>query len=245
MAGTFIVASKWFFEADNIKSKFSAFILGASSAAIGFMSGLGIGAATNEEVANVYSAAWCVCSLAFLIGSIWSWVEDVSEPPSYSTSPKNDYSTDVRIDYVKTSIPKARSQAASDIDTLNFKTSEYIPLLKADSNSTLRARGMTKLYSNWKQVYFDMGSPYGQAVMSEVYLVPDKDNAYDSHAIAVAFGEIKLGYVPASHAPQLERLITQAGGVVRAEAELWFDFRTREKRNSIRLLVKVPFALDS
>jgi hypothetical protein len=245
MVGTFIVASKWFFEADNIKSKFSAFVLGAISAAIGFIFGLGIGAATNEELANVYSAGWCVCSLMFFIGSTWSWLGDASDPPAYSTSPKKDYSEDVRIASVKTSTAKPRPQAASDVDTLNFKTSEFIPLLKTDSNSTLRARGMTKLYSNWKQVYFDMGSPYGQAVMSEVYLVPEKDNAYDPHAIAVAFGEIKLGYVPASHAPQLERLITQAGGVVRAEAELWFDFRTREKRNSIRLLVRVPFALDS
>jgi hypothetical protein len=244
MAGTIIVSSKWFFEADNIKSKFSAFIWASVSAAIGIIFGLGIGAATDEELANVYSAGWCVCSLMVLIGSIWSWAEDSSDPPAYSISPKKDYSADVRIDYAKTSTPKARSQVASDIDTLNFKTSGYIPLLKTDNSSTLRARGMTKLYSNWRQVYFDMGSPYGQAVMAEVYLVPEKDNAFDSHAIAVAFGEIKLGYVPASHAPQLERLITQAGGVVRAEAELWFDFRTREKRNSIRLLVRVPFALD-
>jgi hypothetical protein len=89
-----------------------------------------------------------------------------------------------------------------------------------------------------------MGSPYGQAVTAEVYLVPDKANTYDPHAIAVVYGEVKLGYVPASHAPKLERLITQSGGVVRAEAELWFDFRTREKRNSVRLLVRMPFALD-
>jgi hypothetical protein len=240
MAGTFIVAFAYFIEADSIKSKFMAFIWAAFSSAIGLMCGLAIGAADlTEESANVVSAAWCACSLILLISSIWE------PPPYYSTSPNKDYSADVRIEYVKTSTPKARSQAASDIDTLNFKTSGHIPLLKTDNSSTLRARGMTKLYSNWRQVYFDMGSPYGQAVMAEVYLVPEKDNAFDSHAIAVAFGEIKLGYVPASHAPQLERLITQAGGVVRAEAELWFDFRTREKRNSIRLLVRVPFALDS
>ena len=244
MAGTFIVAFKLIFDAHTLQGRLMAFVWAALATYFGFILGSAIGSAKDEELAIVYSAGWCVCSLISLIGSIWSWFEDTTDPANW-TSSKKDHTDDVRLNYVKTSPPKARSKAASDIDTLNFKTSGHIPLLKADNNSTLRARGMTKLYSNWKQVYFDMGSPYGQAVMSEVYLVPEKDNAYDSHAIAVAFGEIKLGYVPASHAPQLERLITQAGGVVRAEAELWFDFRTREKRNSIRLLVRVPFALDS
>lgn len=245
MTGTFVVAAKWFFEVDVFKSQFYAFVWAAASAALGFICGPAIGAAANEELANAYSAAWCVCSLALLIGSIAHWVEVTSEArPSLPISSK-DYSKEVTRSQVRTTTPRVRSLEIPTVTTLNFETSGYVPRLMPDQNSTLRARGMTKLYSNWKAVYFEMGSPYGQAVMTEVYLVTEKDNAYDSHAIAVAYGEVKLGYIPASYAPQLSHLITVAGGVVRAEAELWFDFRTREKRNSIRLLVKLPFVLDS
>ena len=245
MTGTFIIASKTFFEVDGFKVKFGAFALAAVNAAVGFILGPAIGAASNEEITNVYSAAWCVCSLLFLICSIYYWAEVTSEAQPSSPVSTNDFSKEVTRSQVRTTTPKVRSQKIPNSTALNIKTSGYVPRLKPDQNSTLRARGMTRLYSNWRSVYFEMGSPYGQAVNAEVWLIPEKDNAYDSQAIAVAFGEVKLGYIPASYAPQLGSLITQAGGVVRAEAELWFDFRTREKRNSIRLLVELPFVLDS
>jgi hypothetical protein len=119
------------------------------------------------------------------------------------------------------------------------------PKLVRDSNSPLRAKGMKSFYNNWKQCYFALGSPFGQSVETEVQLVPDPDNRFDKNAVAVICEGVVLGYIPTELALSLKTLINSVGGVVLADAELWFDFRTRtEKRNSVRLLVAQPFRIQ-
>lgn len=119
------------------------------------------------------------------------------------------------------------------------------PLLARDSNSQLRAKGMQSFYNNWKQCYFSLGSPFGQSVETEVELVPDPDNRFDKNAVAVLCEGVVLGYIPTELALSLKTLINSVGGVVRADAELWFDSRTRTaKRNSVRLLVVQPFRVQ-
>jgi len=118
------------------------------------------------------------------------------------------------------------------------------PKLKPDLNSQLRARGMTRLYSNWKKCYFLMNKPFGQQVLTEVVLIEEPENPNDVNAIMVCYGYLKLGYIPREIAAALKPILTKSGGVVRADAELWFDFRSGQKRNSIRLLVARPFSIE-
>lgn len=128
----------------------------------------------------------------------------------------------------------------------DYSPTRNAPLLARDVSSQLRAKGMQSLYSNWRSCYFDMGKPYGQSVEAEVELIPEPNNQYDANAVAVVCEGWVLGYIPAELALSLKTLINSAGGVVRADAELWFDFRTRtQKRNSVRLLVARPFRIQA
>ena len=112
-----------------------------------------------------------------------------------------------------------------------------------DKSSGLRAKGMKSYYPNWKRLYLQMGRPAGQSVETEVELIPDLNNRFDSNAVSVVCNGFVLGYIPIELAQSFRALIATSGGVVRADAELWFDFKNREKRNSVRLLIAEPYRI--
>jgi hypothetical protein len=119
------------------------------------------------------------------------------------------------------------------------------PRLAQDNNSQLRAKGMQSFYENWKNCYFALGKPFGQSVEIDVDLVAEPNNPSDKNAVAVVCEGVVLGYIPKELTRDLKALIVSAGGVVRADAELWFDTRNgADKRNSVRLLVATPFRLQ-
>ncbi len=118
------------------------------------------------------------------------------------------------------------------------------PLILPNENSQLRAKGMTKQYGNWKECYFRLGRPFGEMVRTEVFLAPEPTNPEDRNAVMVTYQDLKLGYVPREYAPAFREVILEAGGLARAKAELWFDYRNGQKRNSIRLLVAFPLSVE-
>ena len=134
----------------------------------------------------------------------------------------------------------SRRAEARDIPT-GSPTS--IPKVATDKSSGLRAKGMKSYYPNWKRLYLQMGRPAGQSVETEVELIPDLNNRFDSNAVSVVCNGFVLGYIPIELAQSFRALIATSGGVVRADAELWFDFKNREKRNSVRLLIAEPYRI--
>jgi len=118
---------------------------------------------------------------------------------------------------------------------------EFVPHLVRDSASQLRAKGMQSFYNNWKHFYLALGSPSGQSFEATVELVPEPNNRFDKHAVAVICAGWVLGYIPAEYSADMKACIVSFGGIVRADAELWFDFRARQPRNSVRLLIATPY----
>ena len=118
---------------------------------------------------------------------------------------------------------------------------EFVPFLVRDDASQLRAKGMQSFYQNWKNFYLAIGRPSGQSFEATVELIPEPNNRFDQHAVAVICAGWVLGYIPVEHSANIKACILSNGGIVRADAELWFDFRARQPRNSVRLLIATPY----
>jgi len=136
-------------------------------------------------------------------------------------------------------------EAVSDqVETIDDSFQTRPPKMKYNPDSLIRARGMQRLYQNWRYCYFELGRPFGQTIETEVLLVCEPQNRYDPNAVVVCLGNVKLGYVPAELAPGVSALLRQSGGIARADGELWFDYRRGLKRNSVRLLIQKPFGFQ-
>ena len=138
----------------------------------------------------------------------------------------------------------ADEPVSAEVETIDVSVSARPPKMTYNPDSMIRARGMQRLYPNWRFCYFELGRPFGQTIEAEVLLVCEPQNRFDPNAVVVCLGNIKLGYVPAELAAGMAAFLRHSGGIARAEAELWFDYRRGSKRNSIRLLIQKPFGFQ-